>query len=207
MANVYGYVRVSSREQHEDRQIVAMIEAGVDEKNIFQDKQSGKDFERPNYKLLVETLEPGDLLFVKSIDRLGRNYRDIQEQWRRLTMEKGVDIAILDMPLLDTRIGKDLLGTFLSDIILQLLSFVAENERVNIRQQQAEGIAAAKAKGVCFGRPMIPIPESFEEIVRKWRAREISIDQAIEAAGMSKSTFFRRLLEARNSDENHQHTM
>ena len=149
----YGYIRVSSRDQNEDRQLIALTEVGVPQKNIYLDKQSGKDFNRPQYKKLLRKLKKDDLLFIKSIDRLGRNYVEILEQWRILTKEKGVDIVVLDMPLLDTRRGKDLMGTFLSDIVLQVLSFVAENERVNIRQRQAEGIAAAKARGVRFGRP------------------------------------------------------
>lgn len=151
--NTYGYVRVRSREQNETRQLIALKEVGLTGKVIFLDKQSGKDFNRPQYKKLLRKLKKGDLLYVKSIDRLGRNYEEIQQQWRLLTKEKGVDIVVLDMPLLDTRRGKDLMGTFLSDIVLQVLSFVAENERTNIRQRQAEGIAAAKAKGVKFGRP------------------------------------------------------
>ena len=156
IAEIYAYVRVSTREQNEDRQLIAMNELQVPKKNIFIDKQSGKDFERPHYKKLIKRLKKDDLLYIKSIDRLGRNYNEIQEQWRILTKEKGIDIVVLDMPLLDTRRGKDLMGTFLSDIVLQVLSFVAENERVNIRQRQAEGIAAAKAKGVRLGR--VPSP-------------------------------------------------
>ena len=152
MGNLYGYIRVSTREQNEDRQILALKELSIPEKNLFIDKQSGKDFERPQYKKMVRKLKKDDLLYIKSIDRLGRNYSEILEQWRILTKEKGIDIVVLDMPLLDTRRGKDLMGTFLSDIVLQVLSFVAENERTNIRQRQAEGIAAAKAKGVRFGR-------------------------------------------------------
>ena len=151
--NIYGYIRVSSKDQNEDRQRIALAEAGVRDRNIFGDKQSGKDFNRPQYKKLLKKLKEDDLLYVKNIDRLGRNYEEIQEQWRVITKEKRVDIVVLDMPLLDTRRGKDLMGTFLSDIVLQVLSFVAENERVSIRQRQAEGIAAAKAKGVKFGRP------------------------------------------------------
>ena len=167
--NVYGYSRVSSREQNEARQRIALRETGVSEKNIYLDKQSGKDFDRPQYKKLIRKLKKDDLLYVKSIDRLGRNYAEILEQWRILTKEKGVDIVVLDMPLLDTRRGKDLVGTFLSDIVLQVLSFVAENERTNIRQRQAEGIAAAKARGVRFGRPPNPLPENFPEQYRQWR--------------------------------------
>ena len=158
MGNLYGYIRVSTREQNGDRQLLALKELTIPEKNLFIDKQSGKDFERPQYRKLVRKLKKDDLLYIKSIDRLGRNYSEILEQWRILTKEKGVDIVVLDMPLLDTRRGKDLIGTFLSDIDLQVLSFVAENERTNIRQRQAEGIAAAKARGVRFGRPPKPLP-------------------------------------------------
>ena len=157
----YGYVRVSTKDQNEDRQYIALRELCIPEENIFMDKQSGKDFVRPQYRRLVRRLKKDDLLYVKSIDRLGRNYTEILEQWRILTKEKGADIVVLDMPLLDTRRGKDLMGTFLSDIVLQVLSFVAENERSNIRQRQAEGIAAAKARGVRFGRPPLPLPENF----------------------------------------------
>lgn len=170
--NVYGYIRVSSREQNEDRQLIALKEVGIAEKNIFLDKQSGKDFNRPQYKRLIRKLKKDDLLYIKSIDRLGRNYEEILQQWRVLTKEKGVDIVVLDMPLLDTRRGKDLMGTFLSDIVLQVLSFVAENERSNIRQRQAEGIAAAKARGVKFGRPSLPLPDNFYEIHTDWRAKK-----------------------------------
>ena len=155
--STYGYIRVSSHDQNEDRQLIALHEVGVQDADIYIDKQSGKDFERPQYKRLLRKLKRGDLLYVKSIDRLGRNYAEILEQWRILTKDKGIDIVVLDMPLLDTRRGKDLMGTFLSDIVLQVLSFVAENERVNIRQRQAEGIAAAKARGVRFGRPPEPV--------------------------------------------------
>lgn len=165
--SIYGYIRVSSRDQNEDRQLIAMREIDVPEKNIYTDKQSGKDFERPQYKKLVRKLKRDDLLYIKSIDRLGRNYEEIQNQWRFLTKEKGVDICVIDMPLLDTRRGKDLVGTFLSDIVLQVLSFVAENERVNIRQRQAEGIAAAKARGVRFGRPPRPLPEGYHSAYQR----------------------------------------
>lgn len=162
IAEIYGYVRVSTKDQNEDRQMIALRELAVPERNIFIDKQSGKDFERPQYKRLVRRLKKDDLLYIKSIDRLGRNYVEIQEQWRVLTKEKGVDVVVIDMPLLDTRRGKDLMGTFLSDIVLQVLSFVAENERTNIRQRQAEGIAAAKAKGVRFGRTPKSLPMVLE---------------------------------------------
>ncbi len=189
MSNIYGYIRVSTREQNEDRQLIALCEMAVPEKNIFMDKQSGKDFNRPQYKKLVKKLKPGDLLYIKSIDRLGRNYGEILEQWRILTKEKGIDIVVLDMPLLDTRRGKDLMGTFLSDIVLQVLSFVAENERTNIRQRQAEGIAAAKAKGIRFGRPPLPLPENFHVTYQRWKSGEITCTAAANACGLPLSTF------------------
>ena len=189
LSNIYGYIRVSTREQNEDRQLIALREMSVPEKNIFMDKQSGKDFNRPQYKKLVKKLRPGDLLYIKSIDRLGRNYEEIQNQWRVLTKEKGIDIVVLDMPLLDTRRGKDLVGTFLSDIVLQVLSFVAENERSNIRQRQAEGIAAAKAKGIRFGRPPLPLPENFHESYQRWKSGEITCTAAANACGLPLSTF------------------
>lgn len=188
--NIYGYIRVSSRDQNEDRQLIALKKVGVAEKNIYLDKQSGKDFNRPQYKKLLRKLKKDDLLYIKSIDRLGRNYEEILQQWRMLTKEKGVDIVVLDMPLLDTRRGKDLMGTFLSDIVLQVLSFVAENERTNIRQRQAEGIAAAKAKGVKFGRPPLPLPENFYEIHKAWREKKITLKEAAEACKMPVGTFY-----------------
>jgi DNA invertase Pin-like site-specific DNA recombinase len=187
--NIYGYVRVSTREQNEDRQLIVMRELAIPEKHIFLDKQSGKDFERPQYKKLVKKLKPDDLLYIKSIDRLGRNYGEILEQWRILTKEKGIDIVVLDMPLLDTRRGKDLMGTFLSDIVLQVLSFVAENERTNIRQRQAEGIAAAKARGVRFGRPPKPLPENYHRAYQRWKAGAITGTAAAKECGMPLSTF------------------
>lgn len=189
IAEIYGYVRVSTREQNEDRQLIALNEIQVPKKNIFIDKQSGKDFERPQYKKLLKKLRRDDLLYIKSIDRLGRNYNEIQEQWRILTKEKGIDIVVLDMPLLDTRRGKDLMGTFLSDIVLQVLSFVAENERMNIRQRQAEGIAAAKAKGVRFGRIPKPLPENFHAVYQRWKRGEITGTAAAKEWGMPLSTF------------------
>lgn len=172
-----------------------MNELQVPQKNIFIDKQSGKDFERPQYKKLLRKMKRDDLLYIKSIDRLGRNYNDIQEQWRVLTKEKGVDIVVLDMPLLDTRRGKDLMGTFLSDIVLQVLSFVAENERANIRQRQAEGIAAAKAKDVKFGRPKKQLPVDFDKIVREWEEKKLSPAEVLQRCGVSEATFYRRLRE------------
>jgi len=187
--SVYGYIRVSSRDQNEDRQLIAMREIDVPEKNIYTDKQSGKDFERPQYKKLVRKLKRDDLLYIKSIDRLGRNYEEIQNQWRFLTKDKGVDICVIDMPLLDTRRGKDLVGTFLSDIVLQVLSFVAENERVNIRARQAEGIAAAKARGVRFGRPPRPLPENYHSAYQRWKAGKITGTAAARECEMPLSTF------------------
>jgi len=189
MANVYGYARVSSQVQNEDRQVIALREAAVPEKNIFIDKQSGKNFDRPSYKRMLQSMKKDDLLYIKSIDRLGRNYEEIQEQWRMLTKEKGIDIVVLDMPLLDTRRGKDLMGTFLSDIVLQVLSFVAENERINIRQRQAEGIAAAKKRGVRFGRPPKPLPPDFYQIYKQWKNGEITGVSAAKACKMPMSTF------------------
>ncbi len=190
MANVYGYARVSSRDQNEDRQITVLQELSIPEKNIFLDKQSGKDFERPAYKRMVRRVRKDDLLYIKSIDRLGRNYEEIQNQWRILTKDKGIDICVIDMPLLDTRRGKDLVGTFLSDIVLQVLSFVAENERTNIRQRQAEGIAAAKARGVKFGRPPIPYPDNFKDICRDWKKKKMTLRQAADACQMPVGTFY-----------------
>ncbi len=184
MGNLYGYIRVSTRDQNEDRQILALKELSIPEKNLFIDKQSGKDFERPQYRKMVRKLKKDDLLYIKSIDRLGRNYSEILEQWRILTKEKGIDIVVLDMPLLDTRRGKDLMGTFLSDIVLQVLSFVAENERTNIRQRQAEGIAAAKAKGVRFGRPPAPLPENFHHLYQQWKNGKITGTAAAKLCGM-----------------------
>lgn len=190
MGNIYGYIRVSTKEQNEDRQVMALKGLQIKEENLFVDKQSGKDFHRPQYERMVRQLKKDDLLYVKSIDRLGRSYGDILEQWRILTKEKGVDIAVLDMPLLDTRRGKDLMGTFLSDIVLQVLSFVAENERTNIRQRQAEGIAAAKARGVKFGRPSTPLPDNFHEVHQAWRSKKIPLREAALACGMPEGTFY-----------------
>ena len=192
---MYGYVRVSSQEQNEERQLIAMAESGVARANIFIDKQSGKDFERPNYKRLMKKLRPGDTLIIKSIDRLGRNYEEIQNQWRIITKEKKVDIVVIDMPLLDTRRDKNLLGTFISDLVLQLLSFISENERTTIRQRQAEGIAAAKKRGVRFGRPTKEAPPNFDELIVKWQKKEMPLDEILRQYGMSESTFYRRLRE------------
>lgn len=193
-SKIYGYVRVSSREQNEDRQRIALHDAGVPSHHIYHDKQSGKDFERPQYQKLLRKLHRDDVLVVKSIDRLGRNYAEILDQWRLLTKERGVDIVVLDMPLLDTRRGKDLIGTFLADIVLQVLSFVAENERNNIRQRQAEGIAAAKARGVRFGRPPKPLPENFAVVCKDWQDGKITGVEAARRCGMPLSTFRYRAL-------------
>lgn len=187
---IYGYMRVSSREQNEDRQRIALLEMGVPEKNIFMDKLSGKDFARPQYKKLLRKLDDHSVLYVKSIDRLGRNYTDLNEQWRIITKERKADIVVIDMPILDTRREKNLLGTFISDIVLALLSFVAENERTTIRQRQAEGIAAAKAKGVKFGRPPLPIPDNFYQVHKDWRAGKISMEEAGRRCNMSAKTFY-----------------
>ena len=189
MGNVYGYVRVSTREQNEDRQMVAMSEMRVPPANIYMDKQSGKDFQRPMYQRLLKKLKENDVLYIKSIDRLGRNYEEIIEQWRVITKVKKADIVVIDMPLLDTRCGKDLMGTFLSDIVLQVLSFVAENERGNIKQRQAEGIAAAKARGVRFGRPPKPLPDNFQEVYLRWSARQLTNEAAAKECHMPTATF------------------
>ena len=189
MSTIFGYVRVSSKDQNEGRQMSVMKNLSISDKNIFVDKQSGKDFDRPQYVKLVRKLKKDDLLYIKSIDRLGRNYEEILKQWRILTKEKGIDIVVLDMPLLDTRRGKDLMGTFLSDIVLQVLSFVAENERTNIRQRQAEGIAAAKARGVRFGRPPKPLPDNFLQSYRRWKNGEITGTAAAKECGMPLATF------------------
>ena len=194
---IYGYVRVSSTDQNEERQMVALAEAGVSEKNIFMDKQSGKSFDRPQYKKLVKKLKAGDLLYVLSIDRLGRNYEEIQNQWRVITKEIGADICVLDMPLLATRQGKDLMGTFIADLVLQILSFVAQSERENIKKRQEQGIAAAKAKGVRFGRPEIPLPDNFGKIVKDWEKKRISFEEILKICNMSEATFYRKLREYR----------
>lgn len=198
--SIYGYIRVSSRDQNEDRQVIALREIGIAEKKIYMDKQSGKDFNRPQYKKLLRRIKKNDLLYIKSIDRLGRNYADILEQWRMLTKDKGIDIVVLDMPLLDTRHGKNLMGTFLSDIVLQVLSFVAENERTNIHQRQAEGIAAAKARGVKFGRPPLPLPANFHETHKAWRNKELTLKQAAAACNMPTGTFYDKARKFENSE-------
>lgn len=197
MKNTYGYVRVSSTEQNEDRQLIALREKTVPDKNIFIDKQSGKDFNRPQYKRLIKELKNGDLLYIMSIDRLGRNYEEIQTQWRILTKEIGADICVLDMPLLNTQNGKDLMGTFIADLVLQILSFVAQNERENIKKRQTEGIAAAKAKGIKFGRPEISPPDHFANIIHQWEEKQISIPDVLKQCNMSEATFYRKLREYR----------
>lgn len=194
---VYGYIRVSSTDQNEDRQRIALDANGVPTQNIFMDKLAGKDFERPQYKRLIKRLRAGDLLYILSIDRLGRNYREIQEQWRVITKERGADICVIDMPLLDTRTAKDLMGTFIADLVLQILSFVAENERANIKKRQEQGIAAAKARGIRFGRPEKPVPEDFAMIVKKWERNELDMEEVLRVCDMSGATFYRRLREHR----------
>ncbi len=192
MGNVYAYVRVSTTGQNEDRQLIAMARQNVPERNIFVEKQSGKDFNRPMYQRMVKKLKEDDVLFIKSIDRLGRNYEEILEQWRILTKEKGVDIVVIDMPLLDTRRGKDLMGTLIADLVLALLSYVSENERKSIRERQREGIEAAKLRGVKFGRPSKPLPEDFVHICNRWLAKEITAEEAAGLCGLTKATFYNR---------------
>lgn len=198
---VYGYVRVSSTDQNEDRQLIALRKRKIPEKNIFMDKLSGKNTDRPQYQKLFQKLKSGDLLYVLSIDRLGRNYEDILAGWRVLTKEIGADICVIDMPLLDTRNGKDLMGTFIADLVLQILSFVAQNERENIKKRQAQGIAAAKAKGVRFGRPEIAVPHNFDSIIRAWEQKQISFSMATKQCNMSEATFYRKLRQYRARQE------
>lgn len=198
MSDTYGYIRVSSTDQNEDRQLIAMQQFDIPKPNLYIDKQSGKDFIRPAYQRLLRHLKSGDLLYILSIDRLGRNYEEIIEQWRLLTKVKGVDIAVIDMPLLDTRSGKDLMGTFIADLVLQILSFVAQNERENIRKRQREGIAAAKARGVRFGRPFKPIPDNFGELVIAWKKGEMTVTDILKQCEISESTFYRRLRDLRH---------
>ena len=190
MASTFGYIRVSSQDQNEDRQIIAMKEKLIPASNLYTDKQSGKDFERPQYKKMVKKLREGDLLYILSIDCLGRNYEEIQRQWRILTKDIGVDICVIDMPLLDTRNGKYLMGTFIADLVLQILSFCSENERVNIKKRQAEGIAAARARGVHLGRPVKDAPENFPEIVKAWEKGDITLKEALKQSSMGP--FYRR---------------
>lgn len=197
--NVYGYARVSTKDQNEDRQIVAMLEAGIPRKSIYVDKMSGKDFERPMYKRLKRRLREGDVLYIKSLDRLGRNYEELQEQWRIITKDMKVEVVVIDMPILDTRREKGLLGTLISDLVLALLSYVSENERAEIRQRQAEGIAAAKERGVRFGRPPIPVPDDFEDICHKWREGELTMKDAAEICGLNPQTFYGKVIKIEQS--------
>lgn len=198
----YGYVRVSSTDQNEERQVIALKEKNIPEENLYIDKQSGKDFERPAYRKLLRKLKENDVLFILSIDRLGRNYNEIQNQWHYLVKEKKIDICVIDMPLLDTRQGKDLMGSFIADLVLQILSFVAESERENIKKRQEQGIAAAKARGVRFGRPEKPLPDNFKKIVSEWEKKNISMEKVKAECNMSEATFYRRLREYRLSCEN-----
>jgi DNA invertase Pin-like site-specific DNA recombinase len=187
----FMYIRCSTKDQNEARQVEKAKALGIDDRHIFIEKESGKDFDRPVYQGMKNaTLREGDVLYIDSLDRLGRNYEGIVSEWKSLTKEIGVDIVVLDMPLLDTRRGKDLMGTFLSDIVLQVLSFVAENERTNIKQRQAEGIAAAKAQGIKFGRPPLPLPDNFYEIYKAWRSMKITLKQAAAACNMPDGTFY-----------------
>jgi len=195
--SIYGYCRVSGADQHEYRQLDAMQNLKVHETKLFVDKQSGKDFDRVEYKRMVKKLQPGDLLYVLSIDRLGRNYEEIQNQWRILTKEKGIDIVVLDMELLDTRREKDLLGTFIADLVLQVLSFVSQSERENIKKRQIQGIAAARARGIRFGRPIKKPPENFGELVRQWERGKLTIGDLLARTGLKEATFYRRLRELR----------
>lgn len=201
MKNEWGYIRVSSVDQNEDRQIIALHEKGVDDKNIYVDKQSGKNFDRPEYKKLVEKMKPGDLLYILSIDRLGRNYEEIQNQWRILTKEVGIDICVIEMPLLDTRTCKDLIGTFIADLVLQILSFVAQSECENIKRRQKQGIDAARARGIHMGRPIKLVPDNFGDLIKKWEKKKISLKQILDECEISEATFYRRLREYRFANE------
>jgi len=200
MQTKYGYIRVSSRDQNEDRQLIALAPYNISKHNLYLDKKSGKDFNRPAYKRLLHRIKPGDLLILKSIDRLGRSYHEIIEQWRYITRDKRVDVKVLDMPLLDTSYGKDLLGTFISDLVLQVLSFSAQLERENILQRQAEGIAAAKARGIKFGRKAAALPKGFEKIYVRWRSGELSASEAAASCGVSRRTLYKLTEEIRQAD-------
>lgn len=201
MSTTYGYVRVSSQDQNEERQQIALREKLVDPKQTFIDKQSGKDFDRPQYKKMLKKLKSGDMLYVLSIDRLGRNYEEIQRQWRLLTKDIGIDICVIDMPLLDTRNGKDLMGTFIADLVLQILSFVAQSERESIKKRQAEGIAAARARGVHLGRPSKETPRDFEQIVKDWETGKILFNEALKRSGLTETTFYRRRRELKRTTD------
>ena len=200
MSEIYGYCRVSSTSQNEDRQIIAMHEMGVEDACIFVDKQSGKDFNRPQYKRLIRKLRKDDLIYIQSIDRLGRNYAEIRDQWKIITKDKKADICILDMPILDTRKGKDLMGTFLSDIVLALLAYIAENERNTIRARQASGIAAAKARGVHFGRRPKPLPANFYEVYNRVKAGKLTIMEGAKECGMPYSSFHAKMKNIKKGD-------
>ena len=202
MPKIYGYIRVSSQDQNEARQRIALTPYQIPKKQLFIDKQSGKDFDRPAYRRMVRKFRSGDLLYILSIDRLGRNYEEIQKEWRVLTKEIGIDICVIDMPLLDTRQGKDLMGTFIADLVLQILSFVAQSERENIRKRQAEGIAAAKSRGVKFGRPEIPLPPEFHELHRAWRDKKITLRQAAQSCNMPVGTFYAKARKIEERDGN-----
>lgn len=195
MAEVYGYVRVSTKEQKEDRQMMAMYELGIKKRNIYVDKQSGKDFNRPMYQKLLKKMKENDVLFIKSIDRLGRNYEEVLEQWRILTKEKNIDVVVIDIPILDTRLGKDLLGTLIADLVLAIFSYVSENERSNIKSRQKEGIEAAKKRGVKFGRPSKPLPKDFEQICQAFLRKEINAEEAARRCNFTKVTFYHKLKE------------
>lgn len=201
----YGYVRVSSQDQNEDRQLIEMERVGISKNNIYIDKQSGKDFNRPKYKKLIRRLQEGDVLYILSIDRLGRNYEEILNQWRLITKDMKVDVVVIDMPLLDTRRDKNLLGTFISDMVLQLLSFVAQNERENIKKRQAQGIAAAKARGVKFGRPVKGVSDEFANEVARWNKGELNMEDLLKKYGISQSTFYRRVRELEASKKKRVH--
>jgi len=204
-STLYGYVRVSSQDQNEDRQLIAMERVGIPKNNIYIDKQSGKDFNRPKYKKLIRRLQEGDVLYILSIDRLGRNYEEILNQWRLITKDMKVDVVVIDMPLLDTRRDKNLLGTFISDMVLQLLSFVAQNERENIKKRQAQGIAAAKARGVKFGRPVKGVSDEFANEVARWNKGELNMEDLLLKYGISQSTFYRRVRELDASKKKRSH--
>lgn len=201
----YGYVRVSSQDQNEDRQLIEMERVGIPSNNIYIDKQSGKDFDRPKYQKLLRKMNEGDVLYILSIDRLGRNYEEILNQWRIITKDMKVDVVVIDMPLLDTRRDKNLLGTFISDMVLQLLSFVAQNERENIKKRQAQGIAAAKARGVVFGRPVKDVPDEFSDEVSRWKKGKLDMAELLEKYNISQSTFYRRVRELDASKKKRSH--
>ena len=199
---VYGYCRVSTLEQNEGRQLIALQNEGIPLEHIFVDKQSGKDFKRPMYKALLKTMVEGDLLYVKSIDRLGRNYEEITNQWRIITQERNINMVVIDMPILDTRAVKGLMRTFLINIVLEVMSFVAQNERETLQQRQAEGILVAKARGVKFGRPVISRPKNYCEVVKQWEKKEILLSEALELTGLKKTTFYSLLREYRKEKQN-----